>query len=197
MRLRNKFSLCLMPMLVIGCAPSTEENEVQSDNARASRVTPATAGSPATPAPDASASPANSQGSAAPGQGSAAPIPAVGGDSSPGAAPAPRPASSSSLFVGETRSLVPVINLLSSGRLEIVDNCLTVLVRGARTTAVFPPGVRLERRNGAPVAVLFQGERLPIGEDTRIPGGGLRASETPLVKPLPANCPKSLFGVGG
>jgi hypothetical protein len=105
--------------------------------------------------------------------------------------------SGGTVFIAQTRKAVPVINVLSSGRLEVVDNCLTVLIGGERATAVFPPGVRMERRGGAPSAVVFEGRRLPIGEDTRIPGGGLRASEIPLAAPVPANCPKKLFGLGG
>ena len=107
---------------------------------------------------------------------------------SPGSAP----------FIGESRSRFAVIDLLSPGRLEVVDGCLTVNVQGKpRATAVFPSGVKPEFQGNNLVAVSFEGRRLPIGQDASIPGGLIDPSSVELVKPVPTYCPKTLFGLGG
>ncbi|HYG63202.1 MAG TPA: hypothetical protein VEL74_11525 [Thermoanaerobaculia bacterium] len=101
-------------------------------------------------------------------------------------------------FIAETRSPVEVISLASPGRLEVIDGCLTVAIQGSeRATAVFPPGVKPELRGNDVVAVSFEGRRFLIGEETLIPGGGIRLSSAELVKPIPSYCPKVLFGLGG
>lgn len=124
-------------------------------------------------------------------------------DSSPSSSPktksggaAPIPTSESGPFIGELRRATAVINLLSPGRLEVIDDCLTVTAHGRTATAVFPPGVTAERRDGQVVAVHFQNRRLAVGKDVAVPGGGLDP-ETPLVRPVPARCPEGVFGVGG
>ena len=101
------------------------------------------------------------------------------------------------LYVAELRENVPVINLLSRGRLEVVDGCLTVLVIGGRATAVFPPGVRRVMAGGRLVAVEYEGRRTPVGPMTAIPGGGVTPDEIRLKQPLPARCPEALWGLGG
>lgn len=112
--------------------------------------------------------------------------------------PAGEPASSHLPFLAESKSSIEVINVTSPGRLEVNDGCLTVAVKGKeRATAVFPPGVKPELRGNDLVAVSFEGRRIPVGEDTLIPGGGVRLSSADLVKPIPSYCPKLLFGLGG
>lgn len=101
-------------------------------------------------------------------------------------------------FIAEARSRFTVINLLSSGRLEVIDGCLTVKLREEEpATAVFPPGAKPEIKGNDLVAVSFEGQRIPVGQDTRIPGGGVRLESGDLVKPVPSHCPKTLFGLGG
>ena len=101
------------------------------------------------------------------------------------------------LYVAELQENVPVIDLISRGRLEVVDNCLTVLVIGGRATAVFPPGVRRVMAGSRLVAVEYEGRRTPVGPMTEIPGGGVTPDEIRLKQPLPARCPEALWGLGG
>jgi hypothetical protein len=101
-------------------------------------------------------------------------------------------------FIAETKSPVPVLNILSPGRLEVVNGCLTVLLKESeRATAVFPPGVKPELKGNDVVAVSFQGRTIPLDEEAPIPGGAIRLSSAELVKPIPSYCPKTLFGLGG
>jgi hypothetical protein len=118
-------------------------------------------------------------------------------DSSSDHSAAGDPGSSTSLpFIAEAKSPFLVIDLLSPGRLEIVDGCLTVNVRGhERATAVFPPGVKPELKGNEVVAVSFGGRTIPLDQEVPIPGGFVRLSSADLVKPIPSNCPKALFGL--
>lgn len=101
-------------------------------------------------------------------------------------------------FIAETKAPIPVIDLLSPGRLEVVDGCLTVIIQGSeRATAVFPPGVKPELRGNNMVAVSFEGRRIPLDQEAPIPGGGIRLTSAELVRPIPSYCPKTLFGLGG
>jgi hypothetical protein len=101
-------------------------------------------------------------------------------------------------FIAETRSPVPVVNVAHPGLLEVVDGCLTVTIRGKeRATAVFPPGVKPELQGSSLVAVSFENRRIPLGQESPIPGGPIELSSAELVKPIPMNCPKTLFGLGG
>jgi hypothetical protein len=117
--------------------------------------------------------------------------------SSPSAEVRPHPVGPSPLpFIAEARSPFIVIDLLSPGRLEIVDGCLTVTVQGKeRATAVFPPGVKPELKGDEVVAVSFGRHTIPIGQQAPIPGGIVRLSSADLVRPIPPNCPKTLFGL--
>jgi hypothetical protein len=106
--------------------------------------------------------------------------------------------SASAPFIAETKAAIPVINIASPGRLEVIDGCLTVTIRGGeRATAVFPPGVKPELKGNDVVAVSFEGRRIPLDQETPIPGGSIRLSSADLVKPIPSYCPKTLFGLGG
>jgi hypothetical protein len=99
-------------------------------------------------------------------------------------------------FIAEAKAPFIVINLLSPGRLEIVNNCLTVTVQGKeRATAVFPPGVKPELKGNEVVAVSFGSRTIPLGQQAPIPGGFVDLSSADLVKPIPSNCPKALFGL--
>jgi hypothetical protein len=101
-------------------------------------------------------------------------------------------------FIAEAKAVFPVINVANPGRLEVVDGCLTVSVRGReRATAVFPPGVKPELQGNEVVAVSFEGRRVPVGQEAPIPGGVIRLSSAELVKPIPTYCPETLFGLGG
>lgn len=120
-------------------------------------------------------------------------------DSAPDDRPAGQPGGSASVpFIAETKAAIPVINVLSPGRLEVVNGCLTVTVRGGeRATAVFPPGVKPEFKGNDVVAVSFEGRRIPLNQETPIPGGAIRLSSADLLKPIPTYCPETLFGLGG
>lgn len=109
----------------------------------------------------------------------------------------PQPESPSPLpFIAEAKSPFLVIDLLSPGRLEIVDGCLTVTVQGKeRATAVFPPGVKPELRGNDVLAVSFGSRTIPLDQQAPIPGGFIHLSSAELVKPIPSNCPKTLFGL--
>lgn len=117
--------------------------------------------------------------------------------SSPSPEVSPSPESPGSLpFIAEAKSPFVVIDLLSPGRLEVVDGCLTVNIQGKpRGTAVFPPGVKPEMQGNALVAVSFGRRRIPLDQEAHIPGGFVQLSSADLVKPIPANCPKALFGL--
>lgn len=136
---------------------------------------------------------------------SRSPDPGSAGEAAQGAAQEPAtPASGdgdgedSLPFIAETRSPVPVVNVAHPGLLEVVDGCLTVTIRGKeRATAVFPPGAKPELQGGSLVAVSFENRRIPLGQESPIPGGPIELSSAELVKPIPMNCPKTLFGLGG
>lgn len=114
--------------------------------------------------------------------------------SSPSSQAGPHP--STLPFIAEAKSPFVVIDLLSSGRLEIIDNCLTVTVPGKeRATAVFPPGVKPVFKGNDVVAVSFGSRTIPLGQQAPIPGGFVDLSSADLVKPIPSNCPKALFGL--
>jgi hypothetical protein len=119
--------------------------------------------------------------------------------SSPSSEASPIPSSESpgSLpFIAEAKAPFVVIDLLSPGRLEVVAGCLTVNIQGKpRGTAVFPPGVKPEIQGNALVAVSFNGRRIPLDQEASIPGGFVQLSSADLVKPIPAHCPKALFGL--
>jgi hypothetical protein len=101
-------------------------------------------------------------------------------------------------FIAESKTVIQVINKLSPGRLEVVDGCLTVTVRGhERATAVFSPGVKPQLRGKDVVAITFEGRTIPLDQEAPIPGGVIRLSSADLVKPIPSYCPKTLFGLGG
>lgn len=106
------------------------------------------------------------------------------------------PRLATAVYVARTAGPSPLIDHLSPGRLEIVNGCLTALVRGARFTAVFPADARLEIGEGGAAAILFEGRKLPIDESIAIPGGPMTA-RVELVAPSPASCPRSYFGLGG
>lgn len=108
------------------------------------------------------------------------------------------PGGSKQPFVGQAKSSIPVISILSSGRLEIVDGCLTVaLDQGRRAVAILPVGAKLERSGGELTAVSIGGRRIPLNQDEAIPGGGSEVSPEQLVEPIPASCPKTPFVLGG
>jgi uncharacterized Zn-binding protein involved in type VI secretion len=125
----------------------------------------------------------------------------VAGAGAPTASPSsqdgPHPVSPRTLpFIAEAKSPFTVIDLLSPGRLEIVDGCVTVAVQGKeRATAVFPPGVKPELKGDVVVAVSFGGRTIPLGQQVPIPGGFVDLSSADLVQPIPSNCPKKLFGL--
>jgi hypothetical protein len=119
--------------------------------------------------------------------------PAAGAAASPprrlGVAPAP--------FLATLKRPVAVISMLSAGRLEIVDGCITALHGGKSYTAVFPPGARLVREAGTWSAVRYQVRNLGIGRDVGLPGGGARVASSNLARPIPARCPRQVFVIGG
>jgi hypothetical protein len=106
----------------------------------------------------------------------------------------PRESPGSEPFIAEAKSPFVVIDLLSPGRLEVVDGCLTVTVRGReRATAVFPPGVKPEFKGNDLVAVSFDGRTIPLDQDAPIPGGfvqlssAVRHEESPSVPAVGRN----------
>jgi hypothetical protein len=129
----------------------------------------------------------------------AAPAPSVADPAAPSGPPPGEQAEAAprGLYVAELRDDLPPLGLVSRGRLEIVDGCLTVLVIGGRATAVFPPGVRRVMAGGRLVAVEYEGRRTPVGPMTEIPGAGVTPDEIRLRQPLPARCPAALWGLGG
>jgi hypothetical protein len=100
-------------------------------------------------------------------------------------------------FLATLRKPIAVISLLSAGRLEIVEGCVTALHGGKSYTAVFPPGARLVHDGAAWSAVRYQGRSLAIGPAVGLPGGGARVARTNLARPIPAACPRALFVIGG
>ena len=183
------FNMGALLMVVIGCVPIADNNQRREE---ATQTTQATA------AGEATKNSAQDQG------------PPVSGDGDMVTSPSSRNRSSDQVvngeqdgetllpFIAEAKAPFSVINLLSSGRLEVINDCLTVSVRGGEpATAVFPLGVKPELRRNDLVAVSFEGQRIPVGQETRIPGGGIRLESADLVKPLPSYCPKTLFGLGG
>lgn len=168
MQRAHRFSLVALFVVASGCTPIADNNQ------RPGEATP-TQTTPSTAAGEAAQKPAQDRGT-----------------------PGEQNGAGSPPFIAETRSLVAVIDVMSPGRLEVVDGCLTVNIRGSEpATAVFPPGVKPEMKGNDVVAVSFEGRRIPLGQDTRIPGGGIRLEPGDLVKPIPSNCPKTLFGLGG
>ena len=112
----------------------------------------------------------------------------------------PEPAKTSAAsepFLATTRKPVTVISLLSAGRLEIRNGCVTAIHAGKSYTAVFPPGARLQREGAAYTAVHYEGRSLAIGRETGLPGGGARVEPDNLAMPLPPTCPREVFVIGG
>ena len=178
--MRGSHPSILVTLLVMsfGCAPIVDNSNRRGE---APQVSATDDQSPPVSDSERAATPPSSGGS------SSSPVPA---GEQRGAASMP--------FIAETKSPVEVISLASPGRLEVIDGCLTVAIRGSeRATAVFPPGVKPELRGNDVVAVSFEGRRILVGEETLIPGGGIRLSSDELVKPIPSYCPKVLFGLGG
>lgn len=103
-----------------------------------------------------------------------------------------------SVFMARAKTPLAVLGRFLPGRLEVAGGCLTVTLAGGgrAATAVLPPDARLVYRDGKPVAVRYAARTIPIGEDTRIPGGG-SVSAANLAAALPAGCPSELFPVGG
>jgi hypothetical protein len=154
--------------------------------ARVAESPPPQGPTPSTPSPSTTAPPAGER---------AAPDPSTTGSSPSGTS---RDAAGAAPFIAEMRSLTPVVNIRRTGRLEVVGGCLTVTVEGEeRATAVFPPGVRPEMRDGELVAVTFDADRIPVGQETDIPGGAVELSSAELARPVPDDCPRKLFGLGG
>lgn len=177
-------SLGTLFVVLSGCTPIADNNQRRGE---ATQTTPTTQSSAAG---EAAQSPAQDQGAPVSDDGRTGTSDRTVTGEQDGAPSAP--------FIAETRSLVAVINTMSPGRLQVVNGCLTVSIRGSEPlTAVFPPGVKPELKGNDVVAVSFEGRRIPVGEETPIPGGGIRLEPGDLVKPIPSNCPKTLFGLGG
>lgn len=105
---------------------------------------------------------------------------------------------SAGLYVARAKAPVVVLGKLSRGRLSIVDACLIVTVDGGSpATAVLPPDARVVMRAGRPSAVSYAVRTIPIGQETRIPGGGGSVTLRNLAQPLPQRCPTTLFAIGG
>ncbi len=109
-----------------------------------------------------------------------------------------RRAIQSEIFLARAKAPLPVLGRFHPGRLDVTGGCLTVTLSGSagEATAVFPPGARIVYRDGEPAAVAYAVRSIPIGEDTRIPGGG-SVSSANLATTLPAGCPRELFPIGG
>lgn len=189
MRFDQGFSLTLLAVSVSmaamssGCAPAATR---EPSHAEASAESPAQ-----TP-------PAGSDESSASNGGSSGSGSSNGAAGTATAFSAPEPSDSAQPFIAEARAVFPVIDRLSPGRLEVVNGCLTVAVRGGeRATAVFPPEVEPQWKGEALTAVAFEGRTIPLDQETSIPGGVILLSTADLVKPAPTNCPKTLFGLGG
>lgn len=176
--------LSLIALLVIpsGCTPITDNTQAQpsAENGAAQGSTPAP-GAPGASSGSTAADPSTSS-----------------SNSTPDPAPAAGQGAATALFIAETKTPTPVIDVLNPGRLQVVEGCLTVTLDGReRATAVFPPGVKPELRENKLVAVSFEGRRIPVDQQTAIPGGVIDSSSVALVKPIPPSCPKTLFGLGG
>ena len=119
----------------------------------------------------------------------------------PAAGASPSPASplgvAAAPFLATLKRPVAVISMLSAGRLEIVDGCVTALHRGRSHTAIFPPGARLVRDGGTWTEVRYEGRSLAIGREVGLPGGGARVASSNLARPIPARCPREVFVIGG
>lgn len=171
-------SLGALFVVLSGCAPIADNNHRRGE---ATQATPTTK-------PSAAGEAAQN-----PGQAQGAPV-----SDNEGTMIGEQDRAASVPFIAETRSPVAVINTMSPGRLQVVNGCLTVSIRGSEPlTAVFPRGVKPEIKGNDVVAVSFEGRRIPVGEETPIPGGGIRLEPGDLVKPIPSHCPKTLFGLGG
>ena len=114
------------------------------------------------------------------------------------AASPPRPSAvEAAPFLATVKRPVVTISLLSAGRLDIVDGCVTAALRGKSYTAVFPPGARLVRDGATWSAVRYEGRSLAMGSNVGLPGGGARLPRGILARPIPARCPKEVFVIGG
>jgi hypothetical protein len=82
------------------------------------------------------------------------------------------------------------------GKLERRDGCIVVEVEGTTFTAVFPPSARLVANANGGESVAWTGRTVPIGELTRIPGGG-SVTRADLAASLPGSCPELLYAIGG
>ena len=82
------------------------------------------------------------------------------------------------------------------GTLSRSGGCIVVDVEGATFTAVFPPPAKLVWTSNGSEAVSWPGRTIPIGEVTRIPGGG-SATRADLAAALPETCPTSLYVIAG
>lgn len=182
MRLRDNAVLYAMLTLAPGCAPVAAENQTFLDAAR-----PSVSGS------QTQSGLATSDGSM---DGNLAASALKVRQPAARRAAQPRPAP----FVAQVKTPIVVLGLLSAGRLEIVDQCLTVILKlgGDRGTAVLPKGAKIERAGGEIIAVkLASGRRIPLNKDAGIPGGGATVEAGNLVAPIPARCPRVPFVIGG
>jgi hypothetical protein len=82
------------------------------------------------------------------------------------------------------------------GTLSRRGGCIVVDAEGSVFTAVFPPTAKLISTANGGEAVSWPGRTIPLGELTRIPGGG-SATRADLAAPLPPTCPDSLYAIGG
>lgn len=186
MRLSYIFVSGTLLVTAFGCTPLADNNQRRGETQQAGA------------AGEAAGSPTRDQSAPASSSGGAATNPSSG-DNSSEPMPAGEQGGSTSLpFIAETKTVNPVINIARPGRLEVVNGCLTVTVRGhERATAVFPPGVKPQLRGDRVVAVSFEGNTIPLDQEAPIPGGLITSPTVDLVKPIPSYCPKPLFGIGG
>lgn len=188
MRLSHLFGIGALLVMSSGCTPIADNNQKHGETPQESAAGEATQTQSST----------RNQTSPAPDSGRAMTNPSSQDSSSGHVSTGEQGGSPSVPFIAETKAAIPVINILSPGRLEVVNGCLTVTIRGGeRATAVFPPGVKPELKGNDVVAVSFEGRRIPLNQETPIPGGAIRLSSADLLKPIPADCPKTLFGLGG
>ncbi|MGA9581629.1 MAG: hypothetical protein WBR13_06640 [Allosphingosinicella sp.] len=89
-----------------------------------------------------------------------------------------------------------VLGRVVPGKLSRRDGCIVVEIEGRTFTAVFPPAAKLVASGNSGEAVSWPGRTIPIGEVTRIPGGG-SVTRSDLAAAPPATCPQSLYAIGG
>jgi len=189
MELTKIASFCTMFVLPLGCAPAERQAQresvisLQGSEGRLSRTSSEGGNVVSGPAPMTGQAPARA----------AAFLPKTGA-----AATEKRTRGVARVYIARAKSAVNVLGLLSPGRLEIVNGCLTVLVReGERSTPVFPPGVSTIR-SGRDISAIRYGSRvIRLNAQVAIPGGGAAISPSDLVAPVPVSCPQTLFAVGG